>query len=107
MSWLEVLQVRASRVPLGVIAKEIGYSKSTVSRVLNGSYGGDIEAVKHAVQQKYQSNLVECPLLGDIEREQCLHHQNRPFAATNPMRVQLHHACKTCPNKCEGESSCH
>lgn len=107
MSWLEALQVRATRVPLSVVASEIGYSKSTVSRVLNDSYGGDINAVKHAVQRAYLKNMVECPLLGDIERDQCLRHQNRPFAVTNPMRVQLHRACKTCPNKCEGKSSCH
>lgn len=107
MSWLEVLQVRATHVPLGVIADEIGYSKSTISRVLNGSYGGDIDAVKHAVQSVYLNNLVECPLLGEIERSACHQHQCRPFAATNPMRVQLHHACKTCPNNKNGGSSCH
>ncbi|EGU34782.1 transcriptional regulator [Vibrio scophthalmi] len=107
MSWLEALQTRANLVPLTVIAKEVGYSKSTISRVLNGSYGGDIEAVKHAVQDAYLFKKVECPLLGEIERKQCEQNQNRPFAATNPMRVQLHHTCKSCTYRTQGGALCH
>lgn len=101
MTWLEALQSRAEMTSLAVVAHEIGYSKATISRVLNGCYGGAIEAVKNAVKCKYLNNLVECPLLGEIESSTCQSHQCRPFAATNPMRVQLHHACKTCPNRKE------
>jgi hypothetical protein len=42
---------------------------------------------------------IDCPIIGEIPLNICVDNQSRPFAATNPMRVRLHRACKACPNR--------
>jgi hypothetical protein len=67
--------------------------------VLKGTYKGDVSSVQRAVEGALMGMTVECPVIGDLPRNRCLEYQRQPFAATNPMRVQLSRACPTCPNR--------
>lgn len=80
------------------VGRAIGYSASVVNQVLGNRYAGKIETVEAKVRGVYMAATVECPVLGEISTAACLDHQARELAATNPQRVRLYRACRTCPN---------
>lgn len=97
--WLNILRAECNRTSQRKVADKIGYSTSVVSQVLNGSYTGNLDKVKAKVEGALMGATVDCPVIGEIPRDRCIDHQNRrQFAATNPLRVQLHSACQDCKN---------
>ena len=96
--WVAELARLADAEGLPGAEKRVGYSRSAISTVLSGKYKGDIERVAEMVQGALMALKVECPVLGQIGRDQCLTEQKEPFRATSRHRAQLFHACKTCPN---------
>lgn len=99
MTWFEVLQKACKERGQANVSKEIGYSKTTVSQVLNDKYPGDVVAVQRKVEERLMHFEVECPHLGEIALSVCVGHQQRKFSATNPMRVQMYRACRqNCPH---------
>lgn len=97
--WMEVLRTRCAQTSQARVAAEIGMSATTVSQVLAGKYGADLNRVRERVEGALMRRTVECPVLGELPRNQCLDHQGRPFAATNPQRVMLWRACRGCPHR--------
>jgi hypothetical protein len=97
--WLTVLREQCTRASQAAIAKRIKYSAAVVNQVLKGTYKGDLSSVQRAVEGALMGLTVDCPVIGDLPRNRCLEYQRQPFAATNPMRVQLSRACQTCPNR--------
>lgn len=79
--------------------KAIGRSAATISQALNDKYIGDIEDLAERIRGQFMNKMVKCPVLEDITSRHCLDYQVRPLVFTNPMRVALHRACKTCPNR--------
>lgn len=77
----------------------LGVSSAAVNQVLGRSYIGRIERIETRVRGELMKETVACPVVGDISKRDCLDHQKRPFRATNPLRVRLHQACPTCPNR--------
>lgn len=78
----------------------IGYSGSAVSMAIRNVYrGGDIERFADAVRGAYQGATVDCPVLGELEMNACLHHQRQKYSHTNHMRVRLYKACRRCSNR--------
>lgn len=96
--WIEVLRAACEAKTQAAVAERIGYSPATVNQVLKGAYKGDLRRVEEAVRGALMGESVECPVIGDLPRQRCIEHQRRAgsFAATNPTRVQLARACKTC-----------
>lgn len=74
-------------------------SETVISQVLSGTYPGRTERLRDLVESAYLGATVDCPILGEIAREDCHTHQRKPFAATNPIAVQLYRACRGCPNR--------
>lgn len=97
--WLLELARLADAEGLGGAEKRIGYSRSAISTVLSGKYGGDMERVAQMVRGALMSETVDCPVLGEIGRDRCATEQKEPFRATSAFRAQLYHACKVCPNR--------
>lgn len=105
--WLAELQKRcAPKGGQARVAEQLRHGSSTgfpsaatLSQVLAGKYKGDLNRIQALVEGQFMGKTVICPVLGELLRDRCMEHQTRPFAATNPMRVQLHIACKTCPNR--------
>lgn len=77
------------------VARLIGYSPTVVNRILKGNYEGDARAVQKAVEGALMGATVTCPVLREIAANRCLEIQGLPFAATNPTRVALFHACRS------------
>jgi hypothetical protein len=98
--WIEALRTEAKRTSQSAAATRIGYSPSVVNQVLKGVYAGDLSRVEEVVRGAIMGSTVDCPMIGEIPRNRCIDHQRRKsaFAATNPMRVQLHRSCPVCPN---------
>lgn len=102
--WVERLREECALTNQSRVAKLVGYSPTTILRVLNGTYAGDLASVKKAVTGALMGATVTCPVLGKIPSNQCLENQKLPFAATNPDRVELYRACRAgCPHSRLGE----
>lgn len=97
--WVAALAAACDKSSQGKVAQRLGISSAAVNQVLGASYKGRIDRVEARVRGELMRETVACPVLGEISRRECLDHQRRKFAATNPMRVQLYRACKDCPNK--------
>lgn len=98
--WIDVLRREVKKSGSQArVGERIGYSSSVINQVLKGSYTGNIEKVKAKVEGAYMGAVVDCPVVGEIPRDRCIEHQGRKFAATNPMRVQLHRACPHCEHR--------
>ena len=99
--WIEALRTEAARTSQRAAAGRIGYSTAVVSGVLKGTYTGDLYSVEEAVGGAIMGATVACPVFGEIPRNRCIDHQRRSgnCAATNPLRVQLHRACRDCDNR--------
>ena len=97
--WLQELQAEVDRTSGAAAGRRIGISGSTISQVLRGTYPGRLDRVKAKVEGALMGLTVDCPVIGELPRHRCIEYQGRKFAATNPMRVQLYHACRGgCPH---------
>lgn len=102
--WLARLRQEVARTSQRRVADALrgdnGYpSETLLSQVLNGKYPGQTGRLQRLVEGHYLGHTVACPVLGEISRADCEHHQVRPFAATNPQRVDLFRACRGgCPH---------
>ena len=97
--WLAVLADECKATSQAATARRLGVSPTTINQVLKKSYPGDMERIESLVRGELMGKLVTCPVIGEIPLKRCLEHQARKFAPTNPMRVQLYHACRSgCKN---------
>lgn len=92
--WIAELADAADRMGLKAAATRVGYSASAVSYVINGRYTGDLARVEAMVRGALMNEAVECPVLGDIGRHDCLAWQKKPFAASSSVRVRVFRACR-------------
>jgi hypothetical protein len=81
------------------VAKDLGVSVTVVNQLLKDQYLGDVASMSERIRGQYMAETVSCPVMGELGRRHCLDYQVRPLAHTNPQRVRLYHACKTCPNR--------
>jgi len=84
------------------VAAELGYSPGAISQVLSGKYQGDIGNILTRVEEVYGGTTVDCPGLGyEIPLDTCAQwrRMGKTFAATNPQRVAMYKACKTCKRR--------
>ena len=103
MTWLDTLRQACEIEGQKAIAQRIGFSPTSVSQVLSGTYSADTKRIQAAVEGALMGARVDCPAIGDIPRQACIAHQRRKgrFAATNPTRVALAKACKSCQHRTE------
>lgn len=80
-------------------ARELGVSAAVVNHLLKGRYAGDVARMASRIRGQFMSETVACPVMGELNRRHCLDYQARPLVHTNSIRVRLHAACKTCPNR--------
>lgn len=83
------------------VADDLGISAAVVNNLLKDRYPGDVAGMADRIRGQYMAETVRCPVMGQLGRRHCLDYQARPLAFTNPVRVQLHAACKKCPNRKE------
>lgn len=97
--WLAVLRAECEKTSQSAVSKKLGYSPAVVNQVLKSTYKGDVTKVEAAVRGCFMNEVVDCPVVGEIATHICLNYQKLPFAAINPLRVQLYKACRNgCPH---------
>jgi hypothetical protein len=103
--WIVALAIECDRSSQGRVARKLGISAAVVNQVLAHAYKGRLDRVETRVRGELMRETVTCPVLGEITKRECLDHQGAKFVATNPMRVRLWKACKSCPNREEAQCS--
>lgn len=83
------------------VAEELGVSPAVVNNLLKDRYLGDVAGMAERIRGQFMAQTVVCPVMGELSRRHCLDYQGRPLVFTNPTRVALHQACKTCTNRRE------
>lgn len=97
--WLSVLRTQCEKTSQSAVSKELNYSPAVINQVLKGTYKGNLSTVELAVKGCFMNGVVDCPVVGEIATHYCLAYQKQPFAAINPLRVQLYKACRNgCPH---------
>ena len=80
------------------VGKKLGYSSATISQVLGGSYGGQLDGFLKRVEEVFGKAEINCPILGEILLPECVEERRKPFCTANPHRVRMYQACRRCPN---------
>lgn len=81
------------------VAEQLGVSTAVVSTLLHDKYPGNVELMEQRIRGQYMAETVMCPVFGTLGKRNCLDNQALPLAFTNPLRVALGRACKTCINR--------
>ncbi|MEW6691581.1 MAG: helix-turn-helix transcriptional regulator [Pseudomonadota bacterium] len=98
-TWIDLLREACAASSQKAVAGRIGYSPATLSQVLSGTYKGDLNRVQAAVEGALLQHTVDCPATGmPMERQTCIKHQRTDLIPTNPLRVRIWRACRTCPH---------
>lgn len=103
--WIVALAGECDRSSQGRVARRLGISAAVVNQVLGGAYKGRLDRVEARVRGEFMGATVQCPVLGEISRRDCISNQTLKFRPTNPLRVALRKACPVCPNREDACSS--
>lgn len=98
-AWMAELERRVANSSQRKVAEQLGVSPAMVNQVLKGTYTGNVDTLRIKVEGAFMDQCVGCPVLGRLPIHECEANQKRPFAASNPQRVQLYRACRAgCPH---------
>ncbi|MDX1755858.1 MAG: hypothetical protein R3175_07360 [Marinobacter sp.] len=98
------------RVLAGVVAQEgsnaaaaarLKINRASVSTLLANKYPANTDRMEKAIMA--WAALVECPVLGAITGDQCQTERQKPFVGSNPTRIRLYRACRSCPRNPESQ----
>ena len=94
--WREALKFACQQKTQAKIAKQLGYSPTTISLVLNGEYKGNDKNIQEAVEKHLLKVTVLCPVIGEITKLHCGENQQKPFSSASRQSVKLYKACREC-----------
>lgn len=94
--WLTELRHQCTLTSQAKVAKALGVSGAMISLALKGKYTGDLSRLEKLVRGEYLGDTVTCPVLGELELDNCQRYQRDKITTHNPLRVQLYRACKHC-----------
>lgn len=98
-NWFQALNEHVGKSTISEVARQIGYSRSTVSLVLSGKYDGGTDAIAAKVLETFTDH-VTCPFLSaDITVGSCNDYQSRPMPTSHPRDLDHWMACRDgCPH---------
>lgn len=81
------------------VATRLGISAAAVSQVIRKSYLGSYDNVAMRVREIYMDGDIDCPAIGEIASEICLHWRDeiRRGTSSDPQRVLMTRFCRKCP----------
>ena len=101
--WFALLTDKVAQSSRNKVAKELGYSLTAISLVMNGKYAGNPDRLRDKVLQQYST--VRCPHQGKtIALHVCQDLAQSPAPTHNPLKMQQWRACQKCPHN--QDSSC-
>ncbi|MBU2967085.1 hypothetical protein Q4508_12450 [Amphritea sp. 2_MG-2023] len=83
----------------------IGIDRASVSTLLANKYPANIRRMEQKIMA-YRT-AVECPILGTIDSGECQKQRQMPFISSNPQRIALYRACRSCPRNPESQENSH
>ena len=92
--WIIRLAEECERTSASDVARRLGYSVAVISGVVLASYKGDVGKVEAKARGAYLGAVVDCPILGEIERDRCIAEQGHRHSATSANRARLYRACR-------------
>lgn len=96
---LQLLSEQAKVKTQVAMATELGISTTSVNHAVNDKFRGSVDRLCARVRGLYGGDKVTCPVLGAINTKVCLDQQSKGAVYSNPMRVALARACKTCMHR--------
>lgn len=96
--WINTLARYCDAESQASAARKIDRSPSLINQVLKNKYTGDLVGVEARVKSALSVTCVFCPVLGNIQGDECLSHQGTAYNPSNHVAVRLFVACKRCPN---------
>jgi len=93
---MQLLRDKCAELGQAEVARRLDYSPSAINQALQGKYQGALDNLLTRVEEIFGCTTVMCPILGEISLRKCSENRKRPFAATNPLRVQLYRQCRKC-----------
>ena len=99
--WIEVLKKEVSSKGPKQVAKELGFSRSTIDLVCQGKYPADTKKIGERIKAIYgQDGQIPCPVLGFITPNRCAENWQRAkligMKAGNPETLRLYKTCLDC-----------
>lgn len=108
--WIAVLRAECAKTSQIKVAAALRNrstfpSPTVINQVLSGKYPSQKgrDHLGDLVRGQYMGATVDCPVLNEIGLHQCAYWQAQPFMAINPLRTQMHRACRKCPNRREDQ----
>lgn len=96
VEWLSILQTAIQAASLRKIARQLDYSPTVLSLVLNGKYKSPPTRLAARVLQVLGDKA--CPFLDKkIHWDECARHRARDVPMSNPTALQHWAACQKCP----------
>lgn len=92
--WIVRLAEECARANASEVARRLDYSVAVISGVVLASYKGDYRKVEAKVRGAYMGAVVDCPILGEIERDRCIAEQGHKHFGTSAIRAKLYRACR-------------
>ena len=97
--WVVALAEQCARSNATEVGKRLDYSVAVITSVLLGNYRGSLSKVEAKVRGAFLGEVVDCPVLGEIERDICEAEQGKRFIGTSANRARIFRACRAgCPN---------
>ncbi|EFO33251.1 putative transcriptional regulator [Roseibium sp. TrichSKD4] len=97
--WVRELAHLAERDALKGCSKFLGCSTTMISQAISNKYPGKLSDLEAKVRGALMGEMVQCPVLGEIGRNDCLHWQDKRRVSTNSVRAELYRACRNgCPH---------
>lgn len=94
--WLDLLRKRCDEIGTAACAKELGYSRPSVSMARAGKYPAAVGKLRAAVIKAY--SRCDCPFLGaEINALECRSHRCRALPQSNSEALRFWAACRGCP----------
>lgn len=97
--WIAALAEACDASNQTQVGKRLGLSGAAVNQALRRTYRGKLDRMEQRVRGELMRETVDCPVLGDISKRECLDHQGLAFAPINPLRVRLYTACRSCSHR--------
>lgn len=92
-AWLAVLDAECEKTSQAKVAAVLNISTAQISQARKGTYPGNLARLEAAVRGAYMGETVNCPVLGELDKNKCQQHQRQKMTAVNPLRVRLYRAC--------------
>ena len=102
--WISALARAVEQSSKAAVAKRIGISRTSVSLLLANKYPSP-QTNKMQAKVEAVLNGVNCPLYGALTNAQCQKERQKPFIASNPIRVQQYRTCAQCPHNTNAQEA--